>query len=246
MHREKLHTMRLMRIPKWFNWQRLMTVALLTGPVSGFAFSLLGPYADWMDVQKGYQLAGDIGGPMNIGEGYRWNMPVVTYGFDRSFLDYFGSNGVAAVEGAIGILNALPPASSVGLTNYPLATRIFNPTAGALNLVDLKSVTLCFLLEQMGLADPIRYAYCIRDYEPDASGTNYTFDIIQRNFDPASAQPSGYVNGELYSYYIHVLALSPPPTNVFCEALAILVSGPPDSGLAFVPAATAPSALVYS
>ena len=116
-----------MRIGKWFNWQRLMTVALLTGPVSGFAFSLLGPYADWMDVQKGYQLAGDIGGPMNIGEGYRWNLPVVTYGFDRSFLDYFGSNGVAAVEGAIGILNALPPASSVVLTNYPLATWSFNP-----------------------------------------------------------------------------------------------------------------------
>ena len=56
---------------------------------------------------------GDIGGPMDIGDGYRWNVPVVTYGFDQSFLDYFGTNGVAAVEGAIQILNDLPPASSI-------------------------------------------------------------------------------------------------------------------------------------
>jgi hypothetical protein len=229
-----------MRIGQWFKWQPLMMITLLTGPVGGFAFSLLGPYADWMDVQKGYQLAGDIGGPMNIGEGYRWNMPVVTYGFDRSFLDYFGSNGVAAVEGAIGILNALPPASSVVLTNYPLAIWSVNNTANALNLVDLKSVTLFFLLEQMGLADPIRYAYCIRDFEPGSSGTNYTFEVILRNFDPASAQPSGYVNDKLYSYYIKVFTLPPPPTNVFCEAIPLLVDVT-ENGLPFVPAASVPS-----
>jgi hypothetical protein len=60
-----------MTIRKWCNWQSLMMVALLTGTVGGFAFSLLGPCADWMDVEKGYQTPGDIGGPMNIGEGYR-------------------------------------------------------------------------------------------------------------------------------------------------------------------------------
>src|SRR5674476_506752 len=113
-----------------------------------------------MDVQKGYALPGDIGGPMNIGEGYRWNVPVVTYGFDRSFLDYFGSNGVAAVEGAIGILNALPPASSIELTNYPLGVWRINHTAQASHLFDLKTVTLQLLLEQMGLADPERYIFC--------------------------------------------------------------------------------------
>jgi hypothetical protein len=134
----------------------------------------------------------------------------------------------------------LPPASSIVLTNYPLATRNFNATAGALNLVDLKSVTLFFLLEQMGLTDPIRYAWCIRDFE-DLSGTNYFFDVIQRNFDPASAQPSSSVNGELYSYYIHVPTLSPSPTNIFCEAIPIPV-GPPGSWTPLVPAATAPSA----
>src|SRR5579864_3591296 len=65
------------------------------------AFSLLGPFTDWMYATNGYHLGYDIGGPMNINEGYRWNVPVVTYGFGKSFLDYFGSNGVAAVEGAI-------------------------------------------------------------------------------------------------------------------------------------------------
>jgi len=213
-----------------------MMIVLLAGPVGGFAFSLLGPYADWMDVQKGYQLPGEIGGPMNIGEGYRWNMPVVTYGFDRSFLDYFGSNGVAAVEGAMAMLNALPPVSSIVLTNHPLAIWSANYTARALNLLDLKSVTLFFLLEQMGLADPIRYAFCIRDFQPGLSGTNYTFEVIERNFDPESAQPSRYLNGEPYNYYIPVFALSPPPTNVFCEAVALPVD--PQGGR-FAPAATA-------
>ena len=73
------------------------------------AFSLLGPYAPWMDEAKSFrQPRRDIGGPMNIDEGYRWNAPVVTYGFDASFLEYFGSNGVAAVESAMELLNNLP------------------------------------------------------------------------------------------------------------------------------------------
>jgi hypothetical protein len=80
-----------------------------------------------------------------------------------------------------------------------------------------------------------------RDFEPHGPSTNYTFDVIERNFDPVSAQPSGYVNGELYSYYIYAAGLSPPPTSVFCEAIPVLVD-PSMSGLPFVPAATAPSA----
>ena len=40
---------------------------------------------------------------MVLGEEYRWNVPVLTYAFDQSFLDYFGSNGVAAVEKAFQI-----------------------------------------------------------------------------------------------------------------------------------------------
>ena len=49
----------------------------------------------------------------NLGEEYRWNSPVITYTYDESFLNYFGSNGVVAIEKAMGILNAIPPASTI-------------------------------------------------------------------------------------------------------------------------------------
>src|SRR5689334_21499823 len=87
------------------------------------AFSLIGPYTDWMDVFNGYRLTADIGGPMNLKEEYRWDVPVITYDFDKSFIAYFGSNGVAAVESAIQILNNLPAASNIDLSNFPTDTR---------------------------------------------------------------------------------------------------------------------------
>src|SRR5580700_3475220 len=93
---------------------------LMAGLKSAWGFALLGPFAPWMVEPLTYRLPNAIGGPMKMGEGYRWNVPVITYGFDQSFLDYFGTNGVAAVESAIQILNDLPPASQVVLTNYQL------------------------------------------------------------------------------------------------------------------------------
>jgi len=94
------------------------------------AFSLLGPYASWMDEAKSFRQPGlDIGGPMNLDEGYRWNVPVLTYGFDASFLEYFGSNGVAAVEGAIDVFNNLPLASQLDPASYP--TRVIRVNSRA-------------------------------------------------------------------------------------------------------------------
>jgi hypothetical protein len=134
------------------------------------AFSLLGPYEPWMQISNCFRLPlapiydkpGDIGGPMCISNGYRWNVPVVTYGFDQSFMDFFGTNGVAAVEGAIQILNDLPPASSVEFTNYPNESEGVNYAAQAQSLYDLQSVTLSLLLEQLGLASPSRFAYVLK------------------------------------------------------------------------------------
>jgi len=155
------------------------------------AFALLGPYASWMEETNGLRQPGDIGGPMDIASGYRWNVPVVTYGFDQSFLDFFGSNGVAAVESAIQILNSLPPASQVVLTNYPLDSQQFNFVADAQDLYDLKSETLSMLLEQMGLAQPTRYIFVLRQLNPEI--------VVERNFDPHTLGPSTYVNGTLYA-----------------------------------------------
>lgn len=163
-----------------------------------FGFSLLGPYEAWMQVTNSFRLGPDIGGPMNLGAGYRWNVPVVTYAFAPSFVDVFGSNGIAAVESAIGVLNSLDPASQMVLSNFPTATGRINFRAESENLVDLKSTTLFLLLQQLGLTQPTRYAFCIHDFVV----TNYQIaaTVVQRNFDPSSLAPSAFVNGVQYFY----------------------------------------------
>src|SRR6266516_5400747 len=126
----------------------LMGVVLgITGGAS--AFSLLGPFKNaasgltdpWQSAPYagrpqglGYTLAFDIGGPMFPFEAYRWNIPVITYAYDYSFLRYFGTNGVNAVDEAIAILNALPPASamSASLTEFPLDSKDDNASAASL------------------------------------------------------------------------------------------------------------------
>ena len=190
-----------------FFWLRAGTTCALSFlPIWVHSFALLGPYADWMDEQKAYRRSGDIGGPMNIGEGYRWNIPVITYGFDRSFLDYFGSNGVAAVESAIAIINQIPPASAIDPHSYPNAVWRNNFLAQAEALADLKSQVLSTLLEEMGLADPVRWTFCLRDLQPSA--TNYLYYTIRRNFDVLSGQSSTYVNGTLFTYSVYQIAPS--------------------------------------
>lgn len=182
------------------------------------AFALLGPYETWMQPTNGFGLPtaflsltvpGNVGGPMCISNGYRWNVPVVTYGFDQSFLNFFGTNGVAAVEGAIQVLNELPPASSVVLTNYSDDTHLVNALAQAQSLYDLKSVTLSLLLEQLGLASPAHSVYVLRAWNPlfatyGASSENWDDEIIpqyivMRNYDPITLSPSQSVNGVLYA-----------------------------------------------
>lgn len=189
----------------------LLAVVLALAATRAGGFSLLGPYTDWMQQTNGYRFSLDIGGPMNIGEGYRWNVPVVTYAFDQTFLDYFGSNGVAAVESAIQVLNDLPAASSIVLTNYPFDTRRFNYWLGQeLGLYDLTAETLHLLLEQMGLASPTRYVFALRLTEPVLPYLSIDLDswglaeaisegvILERNFDPESLAPSQCINGILY------------------------------------------------
>ncbi len=204
---------------------------MLASATKSSAFALLGPVQPWMQATNGVVFPGDIGGPMCISNEYRWNVPVVTYGFDQSFSNYFGSNGIAAVLSAIQILNDLPPASQIVLTNYPLLSARFNQTAANRSLVDLKSETLSLLVEQMGLADPVRYLYVIRLWNP--AFTNYQFlgqfnwpdgtvptYIIQRNFDPVTLEPSENVDGVLYdvtvfdeSYEHAIIPFADDPTS---------------------------------
>src|ERR1700744_6570123 len=123
----------------------LIASALLGATVDSRGFALLGPIQPWMQESNGVVFPdnGDFGGPMCLSNSYRWNVPVITYGFDQSFLDYFGTNGVAAVTAAFQTLNNLPPASQLALTNYALEIGKYNYTAQDEGLFDLKSQTLC-------------------------------------------------------------------------------------------------------
>ncbi len=181
------------------------------------AFSLLGPFKNaasgltdpWQSAPYagrpqglGYTLAFDIGGPMFPLEAYRWNIPVITYAYDYSFLRYFGTNGVNAVDEAIAILNALPAASAMSpsLSEFPLDSKGENSTVSALGLFDLKSQALAVLLEEMGLARPARFVWGLRSRATGTLFTNYA--VIQLNFDPITIEPTRFVNGVLYNYRI--------------------------------------------
>jgi hypothetical protein len=212
---------------------------LAAGLPSALAFSTIEPTnaEPWQVHDLGYNLRTDIGGPANIGEDYRRNTPVLYYAFDENFLDFFGSNGVWAVDQAFAILNNL---HNVSDTNYysedlhevPLEARRFNQTAGALNLIDLKSEVLTLLLEQMGLADAVRFTWTLHDRTAAAScpvGNQYlvtkrNFDIVPSNLD--QLQYSSYVNGVLFSYYIQEYCANPPGDTPLSEALEIGVDVP--------------------
>ncbi len=195
--------------------------AALMLAVNASAFSLMGPHASWQTAAIGY-LAADVGGPMNLFEDYRVTVPILTYGYDPVFLNFFGSNGVAAIESAMAVLNAVPAASamSTSLAEFPLqAVGPANATAANLQVFDLKSAALSTVLGQLGLASPERWTYALRDRVVIANTTNYT--VIQRNFDPVNWRPTNVVNGVLYTYAVQ----EPLAPGNYADAVETRVSG---------------------
>jgi hypothetical protein len=190
--------------------KRLMLVvaaALLVQTTFGFA--LLGPRDTWQINNLGYDPQGDngdLGGPKNLGEEWRWTYSPITYAFDDTFINYFGTNGIAAVEQAIGLFNreltnSLMAMSDDELRRKPLDTKRIHPTAQALGVLDLKSYTMGMLAEQLGLAGAVRWTWALRDRQIfTGQVTNYL--VIQRNFDPFTLKPSRYVNGHKWTYFI--------------------------------------------
>ena len=180
----------------------LLAAVLLTPVQRASAFSILGAQATWMGTSIGYQ-GTDLGGPMFLGEGYRWNIPVVTYGFDHSFLTYFGSNGVAAVESAIKILNDLPVADAMSdtLEEFPTYALRHNNTASALGLIDLKTTTLSYLLNRMGVGGPERWVWSLRQFWTDPASIQH-FSTFNPNYDPVTFTPTSMINGYQYTWGI--------------------------------------------
>ena len=213
----------------WKKFVVMGAIALTIVP-STSGFSLLGPGgaegiaaklwqlpADNANWDIGYALAGDIGAPVAPDEAYRLNIPVLTYGFDEAFLQFFGIDGIHAIDSAFRILNDLPPVSTMSddLGEFPLSASHINHEAAQLGLLDLKSATLSLLLEEMGVTDSVRWNYSIRHREP-IPGTDFgVYNVIKFNYDPVTIAPSSYVNGTLYTYHI----LEIPPPVMYSEAV---------------------------
>lgn len=190
------------------------------------AFSLLGPYTSWQIPAIGYNRPGDIGGPMGLREGFRWNAPLVTYAFDQSFIEYFGPDGVRAVDEAMQQYNDLASATkmSADLSEYSTAAVRQNYEAAALGLLDLKSTAMSLVLEEMGLAESVRWTWTLRALSVTGQNPPITnFTTVQRNFDPVTLAQSSYVNGTLYTFENRYF---PPPLD-YHDAVEIAVSGDP-------------------
>jgi hypothetical protein len=165
------------------------------------AFGLVGPLAAWQTLRLGYNRNIPFpGGPMDLGEEYRFNVPVVYYGFTPDFLNYFGERGVEEIDKAFKMINEVPSASSVDLNDFTLTSQRVNHRAAALGLVDLKSYTLSLMMQEMGLGDPVRFVYTLRSRWIAPGGNPTNFYIIRRNFDPVTWRATSYINGQLWTY----------------------------------------------
>jgi len=236
---------------KWFFCIGLLAASL----TPSFAFSLLGPVANanpgslttlnsdkWQTPANGFNPTGPYSeplgiidqapqGPKNLGEEYRCNAPVMYYACDANFLDFFGMSGLMAVEQAFAVLNDLTNVDSYSsdLSEFPLQSEAINYTAQQWDLLDLKSTALAAMIEQIGLADPIRYSWVIHDrYTSDLTCPDFIYFVASRNFDLLTPLPDGsaqyyspYVNDTLYFYRIfEYCADSKPPSPRIAAAMA--------------------------
>lgn len=214
---------------------------LLAGAQSIFGFAYIGPFNEPYQVNTiGYNLGpipsslgddggnNDVGAPKNFNQGYRWNTPTNYYAYDSTFLSFFGSNGVAAVDQAFAVYNNLTNVSQLNLNDWPLQSGRYNFEAQALSLVDLKSYTMSLIIEQLGLAQPDRWTWCLHDriLPGGAVCPNYDYLVIQRNFSPTNYNYSPYVNGVLYDYVI--VELCGVAANPYAPLVADAIEVPVD------------------
>ncbi len=209
--------------------KRLGCLAVLAlGLESALGFSLIGPYNEaYQTILLGYNQAQDIGAPKALGEGYRWNTPTNYYAFEESFLQFFGTNGVAVIDQGMDMLNhTLTNLSATDLSAIPTEGNRINYRAQQLNLIDLKSSALKCMMEELGLSYPQRFVWSLRTRTCPACPTNCTYTVVMRNYDPFTLLPSAYINGQLYSYVIREdCGQTPPPWTALAESF--LVDGVP-------------------
>ncbi len=157
-----------------------------------------------------FNFTDDMGAPQPIKEFYRWNIPYLTYSFDATFVQYFGLDGMAAVNEAVNVVNNFFSNSQYsGVSSLDLAREGFlsnynshavNVTAQNRQIIDIKSLVLGMLVNHLGLGNPHRYAYSIYGTNISSSANQVNFNVVNRNFDPLTFQPSGTINNVTYSY----------------------------------------------
>lgn len=181
-----------------------LVLALAAGRQAG-AFTLWGPLEAWQTADMDYGLRfyyqnvevdtrlGYIenGGSKNFGEGSRLMTPILTYAFDPTFLEYFGAQGVASVDAAMHVLNALPNASSANLNNFLTdGAQQINYTAQALELLDLKSTVLWLMVEHMGLLGETHVWDLLLRSHYSTPTCDYEYYVVNRNYDPITYNPT--------------------------------------------------------
>jgi hypothetical protein len=190
------------------------------------AFSTFGPLESWMSSPNGFNPLNfdpNSEGPKQIGDEFRRNTPVMYWACDETFLDYFGSNGLYAVQQAFSAFNTVGKLSpySLDLSEWPLESQRHNFAAQALNLYDVKSLTMGAIMEQLAIFYPQRYMWVLHNRArlagnppPCPDGMDYV--VVQRNYDPVPSplggyQASPYVNGVLFTYQVVDVCTAPVP-----------------------------------
>jgi hypothetical protein len=173
------------------------------------AFSIYGPAETWQTpvldyiTRYYYGNSSELGATKQLGEGSRLTVPIITYAYDYTFLNFFGAKGVAAVDAAMNELNSLPPANSPRLSKFlTTGNQQINYTAQALSLTDIKSTVMSLMLEHMGLIGETHvWDLHARIAIPNTT-CEFQYVVINRNYDPVTYNPTPYVNGVQYGYNI--------------------------------------------
>ena len=211
-------------IPKSLLSNGMKRLALLLCCMVGFmaakkanAFVLIGPMVQPPAQPNELESSGvdfnytdDLGGPKDLKRFFRWNIPVLTYAFDASFMQYFGLEGRDAVKEAFTVINDFFSNSDYeGVSELELTAHGFrsnynttwiNETARNVQIIDVKSLTLGLLVNQLGLGNPHRYAFGIAAMSTNLVGTQINFNVRLRNYDPITEGPSSQINNVNYSY----------------------------------------------
>ena len=223
----------------------LVGTLLLVGVESSLGFVMIGPMgaAEVAAAGTDFNITDDLGGPKELKQFFRWNNPYLTYTFDSSFVRYFGLEGMDAVHDAFRVVNDffIPADGSYDgvssmdfardgfLSNYN--TTWVNTTAQNAQIIDIKSLTLGMLVNHLGVGNPHRYAFTVRGMSTNNTGTQVSFNVRLKNYDPLTWQPTDVINGVQYSY--RLIHDSPPqaggaltaPTFVDMEEFTTDTSG---------------------